>query len=279
MKGHQEEKDEIMSQLQTRLKHLAMDVGERELRLSRSKAMYLKESREYKNSRHRRVNGRGSFTGPGVNEGHYPLTGNYSSYSPWADRRYARGDIKYTTSWGGTRRGRPKLSTWGKSPMPQPQAVPKWKYRIPDNELKKMSNIPDKEWGICWNFNSTRGCPRGDNCKWKHEKYSSAVNHPITREPLKTGALKRLTTAGRPGRRPTTNLKPLQTKKLESEKKSEEDKTGWPAEAAKAAVYTTNAKIRDTDTDSKEEKSSATNFGYNGHEPPGTGSDEESGVE
>lgn len=273
MEGHQEEKDEnIMSQLQTRLKHLAMDVGERELRLSRSKAMYLKESREYKNSRHRRASGRGSFVGP--DEGPYPLTGSYSSYSPWADKRYAKGDTKYTTSWGGPIRGRPKVTPWGKSPTPQPLAVPKWKYRIPDNELKKMSNIPDKEWGICWNFNSAKGCPRGVYCKWRHEKYSSAVNHPITREPLKAGTLKRLTTA-----RPTTTLKPLQSETLGSENKSEEDKTGWPAEAAKAAVYTTNAKTRDTDTDSKEEKSSATNFGYNGNEPPGTGSEQGSGVE
>jgi len=266
-----------MSQLQTRLKHLAMDVGERERRLSRSKAMYLKESREYKNSRQRRLNG--SFVGSGAGEGPYPLTGSYSSYSPWADKKYARGDTtKYTNSWEDwevPQRCRPN-TTWGKSPMPQPQAVPKWKYRIPDNDLMKMSNIPDKDWGICWNFNSARGCPRGENCRWRHEKYSSAVNHPITREPLKARTLKRLTTAGR---RPTTSLKPLQPETLVSENKSEEDKTGWPTEAAEAAVYTTNAKTRDTDTDSKEEKSSGTNFGYNGNEPPGTGSEQESGVE
>jgi len=261
-----------MSQLQTRLKHLAMDVGERELRLSRSKAMYLKESREYKNSRQRRVGGRGSFVGTGP----YSLAGSYSSYSPWADKRIARGDTNYTTSWGGPIKGRPQVTPWGKSPMPQPQTVPKWKYRIPDTELKKMSNIPDNEWEICWNFNSARGCPRGGNCKWRHEKYSSAVNHPITREPLKAGALKRLTTAGR---HPTTTLKPLQPETLESDNKSEDDKSGWPMEGAKAAVYTTNAKIRDTDTDSKEEKSSATNLSYNGNEPPGPGNGEESGVE
>lgn len=274
MKGQQEEKDEIMSQLQTRLKHLAMDVGERELRLSSAKAMYLKESREYKNSRDRRANGRGSFAEPGTDDRPYPAAGgSYSSYSPWADSRYAKGDTKYTTSWAGLPRGRPKSTPWGSSPMPQQQAVPKWKYRIPDNELKKISNIPDNEWAICWNFNTTRGCPRGANCSWRHDKYSSAVNHPITREPLKAGAPKRLTTQGR---RQTTILKPLQPETLESENKSEEDKTGWPAEAAEVAGYTTNAKTRDTDTDSKEEKSSA--FGYNGNEPPGTGS-EESGVE
>jgi len=268
-----------MSQLKSRLKHLAMDVGERERRLSRSKAMYLKESREYKNSLQRRLNGRGSFVGPGADEGPYSLTGSYNSYSPWADKRYARGDATtYKTSpWGIPRRGRPNTS-WGKSPIPQPQAVPpKWKYRIPDSDLKKMSNIPDKEWGICWNFNSARGCPRGENCRWKHEKYSSAVNHPITREPLKAGNLKRLSMVGRS---PRTTLQSLQPETLESENKSEEDKTGWPTtEASAATVYTTNAKTRDTDTDSKEEKSSATNFGYNGNEPPGTGSEQESGVE
>merc|ERR1711920_911318 len=117
----------------------------------------------------------------------------------------------------------------------------------------------------------------GENCRWRHENYLSAVNHPITREPLKAGALKRLDTTGGS---PRTTLKPLLPETLESENKSEEGKTGWPTtEAPAATVYTTNAKTRNTDTDSKEEKTSAKNFGYNANEPPGSGSEQESGVE
>jgi len=30
------------------------------------------------------------------------------------------------------------------------------------------------DWKICWNFNSVRGCPRGDSCNWTHKYYASS---------------------------------------------------------------------------------------------------------
>lgn len=253
MKGQQEGKD--IDQLRNQLKYLAVDVGQRERRLTSKKSMYLKESREY-NSCNRRVNGGSSFPGTG---------GSYSSYPSWADWRY-RGETKYSTSWAVQPKSRPKSTPWGSGPVVQPQPTPKWKYRVPDSELKKKNNPSVNDWAICWNFNSARGCPRGENCSWKHEKYSAAGNQTVSNEPLKAGPPKRLTTIGR---RQMT-LKPLHPEAPDSEKKSEDYWNGWPAKAADIAGYTTNAKKRDTDTDSKEVKSSATNFGYNGDDPPGT---------
>jgi len=281
MKVLHDEKNAVLNQLRNRLSYLATDVGERERKLSSVKARYLKESREYKDS-HKRGRGRsvgvvGHMPFMGDNRP-YQMAGNYgTSYSsPWA-----RGRARHTGY----------IQPWQTSSVPAHAPVPRRRYRIPDRELRRMSNIPDQEWGICWNFNSARGCPRGNSCAWRHEHYSKNVNHPITREPLK--APRRLTTAGKAGRQVIQNpviQHPDVEKKseecVEVENKSEDVGTGWPKEEpsslivpkssakAKAGVEQINQQGGDTEIDSKGEKSSVPRFGYNGGEPPESDSEE-----
>jgi len=280
MKVLHDEKSAVINQLRSRLSYLASDVGERERKLSSAKARYLKESREYKDS-HKR--GRGRSVGV---VGHMPFMGDSRPYQMAGNY-----GTTYSSAWA---RGRGRhtgynIQPWQTSSVPAHAPVPRRRYRIPDRELRKMSNIPDQEWGICWNFNSARGCPRGNSCAWRHAHYSKNVNHPITREPLK--APRRLTTAGKAGRQVIQNpviQRPDVEKKseecVEVENKSEDVGTGWPQEepssvivpksSAKAGVEQINQQDGDTEKDSKGEKSSVPRFGYNGGEPPESDSDE-----
>jgi len=281
MKVLHDEKNAVMNQLRSRLSYLATDVGERERKLSSVKARYLKESREYKDS-HKRGRGRSVSV-----VGHMPFMGDSRSYQMAGNY-----GTNYSSTWA---RGRGRhagyVQPWQPSSVPAHAPAPRRRYRIPDRELRKMSNIPDQEWGICWNFNSARGCPRGNSCAWRHEHYSKNVNHPITREPLK--APRRLTTAGKAGRQVIQNpviQHPDVEKKseecVEVENKSEDVGTGWPKEEpssvivpkssakAEAGVEQINQQDGDTEIDSKGEKSSVPRFGYNGGEPPESDSDE-----
>jgi len=281
MKVLHDEKNAVMNQLRSRLSYLATDVGERERKLSSVKARYLKESREYKDS-HKRGRGRSVSV-----VGHMPFMGDSRSYQMAGNY-----GTNYSSTWA---RGRGRhagyVQPWQPSSVPAHAPAPRRRYRIPDRELRKMSNIPDQEWGICWNFNSARGCPRGNSCAWRHEHYSKNVNHPITREPLK--APRRLTTAGKAGRQVIQNpviQHPDVEKKseecVEVENKSEDVGTGWPKEEpsslivpkssakAKAGVEQINQQGGDTEIDSKGEKSSVPRFGYNGGEPPESDSEE-----
>jgi len=55
-------------------------------------------------------------------------------------------------------------------------------------QLKERSHIPEKEWNVCWEFNTKRGCRRGSRCKWKHISFETGgVVHPVTQEQLNTG--------------------------------------------------------------------------------------------
>merc|ERR550534_1097798 len=160
---------------------------------------------------------------------------------------------------------------WNNNPVP-----PKWKYRIPDNELKSMSNIPDEEWEICWNFNSAKGCHRASRCSWRHAKYSAAFNHPITREPLQTTRSIRLTTAGRQPSRtreqeaPEVGKKHDDAKKLEAPEIQERNENTAPEALNSPVAGVTNSKTRDTDTDSKEVKL-MTKIGLKEKEPIASG--------
>jgi len=281
MKVLHDESNAVMNQLRSRLYSLATDVGERERKLSSVKARYLKESREYKDS-HKRGRGRSVSV-----VGHMPFMGDSRSYQMAGNY-----GTNYSSTWA---RGRGRhagyVQPWQPSSVPAHAPAPRRRYRIPDRELRKMSNIPDQEWGICWNFNSARGCPRGNSCAWRHEHYSKNVNHPITHEPLK--APRRLTTAGKAGRQVIQNpviQHPDVEKKseecVEVENKSEDVGTGWPQEEpsslivpkssakAKAGVEQIKQQGGDTEIDSKGEKSSVPRFGYNGGEPPESDSEE-----
>jgi len=260
------EKNEMLSQLRARLNNLAIDVKERDQKLT---AMYLNKSLEYRNSGKRRSVGRGRL---GTSRP-YQILGNYRYYPFMVNSRYP-GDPNFSmpgsTSW---RRPRRKVwnGGWNNSPAP-----PKWKYRIPDNELKSMSNIPDEEWEICWNFNSAKGCHRASRCSWRHAKYSAAFNHPITREPLQTTRPVRLTTAGRQPSRtrekeaPEVGKKHDDAKKLEAPDIKKRNENTDPEALNSPVAGNTNAKTRDRDTDSKEVKL-MTKIGLKEKEPLASG--------
>lgn len=264
------EKNELLSQLRARISNLAIDVNERDKKLTPQKAMYLNQSMAYRNSGKYPAMGRGRIETARP----YQMVGNYKSYPYMIPSRYP-GDPSMAVPGSATwRRPRRKVWTggWNNNPVP-----PKWKYRIPDNELKKMSNIPDEEWEICWNFNSAKGCHRGSRCSWRHNKYSAAFNHPITREPLQTTRPIRLTTAGR-----HTSQKTRQQDVPEAEKKHEDAKNSEAPEAEKKredeeldallsassqVVEASNAETRDRDTDTKEVKLKTKNLGSKVTEP------------
>jgi len=266
------EKNELLSQLRARLNNLAIDVNERDKKLTDAKAMYLNQSMAYRNVGKHPGMGRGRIgtTRP------YQMVGNYKPPYPYMMHpRYPGGPnmaIPGSATWKRPRR-KVWAGGWNNNPVP-----PKWKYRIPDNELKKMSNIPDEEWEICWNFNSAKGCHRGSRCSWRHNKYSAAFNHPITQEPLQTTRPVRLTTAGRHTTKTRKQEEPEAEKKHEDAKNSEapeaeqkredeEEELDALISASSQVVEASNAETRDRDTDTKEVKLKAKNLGSKVTEP------------
>jgi hypothetical protein len=264
------EKNELLSQLRARLNNLAVDVNERDKKLTDVKDAYLNQSFEYRNSGRRRGFGRGR----GGTSRPYHMIGSYNSYPFMVKPRY-QGHPNFSVPGNGMwRRPRRKVwnGGWNNNPVP-----PKWKYRIPDSELKRMSNIPDEEWEICWNFNSAKGCHRGSRCSWRHAKYSAAFNHPITREPLKTNKPFRLTTAGRHAGQKTRqqqapdvekkhdDMKNSETPDVENKREDAESEPLFPLNSQ--AAGSSNSETRDRDTDTKEVKLMTKNLGSKEKEP------------
>jgi len=289
-----------MNKLSNRLKYLACDVGERDRKLNPVKAQYLNESREYKNSQKRRAN-RNPFLAadrsPQLNiwnymQGqmpprHYQLPSNYNPLSMWPGRGGYPRDVTYPQPYGMPRRPAREMmaSPWSMPPPPQ-----KWKPRIPNRKPRKMRDIPEGEWAICWNFNSARGCPRGTSCPWRHQTYSTGASQTTTAETQGASNSQPFTIVGQSRRKVVqVQSRSQQDEAPEIENKNQED---GGAEATRKTSkskipvpvhWSPNVKGRDIDTDSKEERSPEKTpvrlkYGYNGGEPPESDS-EESGVE
>jgi len=275
------DKDEIMNRLSNRLQYLACDVGERERKLNSAKAKYLSESREYQNTQKRRAS---RNRNPFMMAGRHYQTPHYNPLALWPGTRggYPRG-ASHAHSYGSPRR-HPR--SMGVTPWNAPPPPLNWNNQIPNRKPRRRRNVPEGEWAVCWNFNSTRGCPRGTRCPWRHQKYSTAGNE-TTGESRDEGTRGALTNVGQ-SRREVVKVQPRSHPEgvTEIENKKQDDgatevvRQETNPSKSPPVQWSPNVKARDIDTDSKEEQETPTRvkYGYNGGEPPESETDE-SGVE
>jgi len=258
------DKDEIMNRLSNRLKYLALDVGERELKLNSAKAKYLSESMDYQNSQKRRGRNRNPWM---MNDGHYQMPPQYNPRGLWPGTRGA-----YPRDMG--------VTPWSMPPPPQ-----NWKYPMPTRRPSRRRNVPQGQWAVCWNFNSLRGCPRGTSCPWRHQKYSTTGNKTHVLSDDNTSAA--LTTVGQ-SRHEVIQVQSRSHQETVPEIENKKQDDGPTEVAGKMQVpskpppaqWIPNMKARDIDTDSKMEQETSTSVNYenNGGEPSVIDTDE-SGVE
>merc|ERR1719229_1174222 len=110
-----------------------------------------------------------------------------------------------------------------------------------EQQLKDRSNISDREWNVCWEFNSKRGCRRGSACKWKHITFEGGSNvyHPVTKEAL--NVCPEVTPSQQPAGGPVASGAPDKTEQQQTQEQAESAQEAPKKKEHSAAILAANA--------------------------------------